>query len=168
MNAVARLGLFCGAILWLALPSRAGETRPLPEKSGYCSEARQMDRFVEFLKTRAPKPPDALPPLVAGISPHDDYLYTGRVYHPLFQKISAPEVVVFGVTHRKIREKLQQILKRILLPAPRHHLTLCEPTLGIEPPFTDSRPLNGDAPQWRARTPRARNSWAMAAHGRSC
>jgi AmmeMemoRadiSam system protein B len=90
----------------LAVPLHAQETRPAKDQIGYCWNGTQLERFMDFLQARAPKPPDDLPRLIAGISPHDDYLYAGRVYWPLFQKISAPEVVIFGVTHRAIREKL--------------------------------------------------------------
>jgi AmmeMemoRadiSam system protein B len=92
----------------VAIPLNAQETRPICNRGSYCWDARQMDRVVECLKTCAPRPPDDLPLLVAGISPHADYRDAGRAYYPLFQKISAPEVVIFGVTHRKTREKLGQ------------------------------------------------------------
>lgn len=84
----------------------AQETRPAKDYIGFCWKSSQLERFMSCLKSLAPQQSDDLPPLIAGISPHDDYLYAGRVYWPLFQKISAPEVVIFGVTHKAIREKL--------------------------------------------------------------
>jgi MEMO1 family protein len=107
--------LFLIVAMCLAVPLHAQETRPVRDKTGYCWQPAQLERFMEFLKQRAPKPPGDLPPLVAGISPHDDYLYAGRVYYPLFQRISAPEVVIFGVTHKKIRAQLGDPQNRLIL-----------------------------------------------------
>ncbi|RJP61634.1 MAG: AmmeMemoRadiSam system protein B [Ignavibacteriales bacterium] len=44
--------------------------------------------------------------LVAGISPHDDFLYAGRVYFPLFRMINTKEVVIFGLTHGTVRKEI--------------------------------------------------------------
>ena len=44
--------------------------------------------------------------LVAGISPHDDYLYAGRVYYPLFKNLRTREAVIFGVTHGTVRKEI--------------------------------------------------------------
>jgi AmmeMemoRadiSam system protein B len=44
--------------------------------------------------------------LVAGISPHDDYLYAGRIYYPLFKKLRTKEAVIFGVTHGTVRKEI--------------------------------------------------------------
>jgi MEMO1 family protein len=93
-------------ILIMTLPLRAQETRPVRDKIGFCWDGPQLDRFMNFLRSHAPPPPDDLPPPIAGISPHDDYLYAGRVYWPLFQKIAAPEVLIFGVTHKTVRDKV--------------------------------------------------------------
>jgi AmmeMemoRadiSam system protein B len=89
-------------------PLHAQETRPVRDRTGYCWDGATMDRVFKLLNARAPKPPKNLPPLVAGISPHADYRDAGLAYCPLFQKISAPEVVIFGVTHRQTRNKLGQ------------------------------------------------------------
>ena len=43
---------------------------------------------------------------MAGISPHDDYLYAGRVYYPLFNKLRTREAVIFGVTHGAVRKEI--------------------------------------------------------------
>jgi AmmeMemoRadiSam system protein B len=40
------------------------------------------------------------PPLVAGICPHDDYMYAGRLYALLMPHIRAKTVIVFGVFHK--------------------------------------------------------------------
>ncbi|MBN1589213.1 MAG: AmmeMemoRadiSam system protein B [Pirellulales bacterium] len=110
--------LFFSVILvCVALPVHAQQTRPIKAKNSYCWSGPQMERFMSFLQAHAPKKPDDLPPLIAGIAPHADYRHAGRVYYPLFQKISSPEVVIFGVTHRAIREKLGQPQDKLILDA---------------------------------------------------
>ena len=81
--------------------SPAENIRPVRDDIGYCWNGRQLDRLMDYLKTA-----DTVSPLVAGISPHDDYLYAGRAYYPLFKNITAPEVVIFGVTHGTVRRKI--------------------------------------------------------------
>lgn len=82
-------------------------TRPILDDIGYCWNPTQIERFMAFLKTINPASIEKnTPSLVAGISPHDDYLYAGRVYYQLFPRISAKEVVIFGVTHRTPRLKI--------------------------------------------------------------
>jgi len=44
--------------------------------------------------------------LIGAISPHDDYLYAGKVYYPLYKLIKAKEVVIFGVTHGTVRKAM--------------------------------------------------------------
>ncbi len=39
-------------------------------------------------------------PWIAGVCPHDDYIYAGRVYVNLLNHIKARRVVLFGVAHR--------------------------------------------------------------------
>jgi MEMO1 family protein len=102
-------------VMCMALPLHAQETRPVRDKTGYCWDVPQLERFMSFLQAHAPKQADDLPPLIAGISPHDDYLRAGRVYYPLYQRISAPEVVIFGVTHRAIRNKLGDPQDKLIL-----------------------------------------------------
>jgi AmmeMemoRadiSam system protein B len=64
-----------------------------------------MDRLTAFLRSREPALPEG-PPVIAGITPHDDYLYAGRTYYPLFQRVRAKEVVIFGVTHGSVRQAI--------------------------------------------------------------
>jgi len=86
---------------------RAQDTRPIRDDIGFCWDSAQMDRLMNFLKTKSiEESPKELPLLMAGISPHDDYLYAGPVYYPLFKQIKAKEVVVLGVTHRSPRLKI--------------------------------------------------------------
>jgi len=44
--------------------------------------------------------------LVAAVSPHDDYLYAGRITYPLFKILRTKEVVIFGVTHGAVRKEI--------------------------------------------------------------
>jgi MEMO1 family protein len=110
-----RTPFFFIVAIGLAIPLCAEETRPVRKGSGCSWSARQVDQLMGFARTQAPKVPDDLPPLVAGISPHVDYLHGARVYYPLFQRIFAPEVVIIGVTHRPIREKLGQPQDKLIL-----------------------------------------------------
>lgn len=64
-----------------------------------------MNRLVEYLAADDGLT-DRLPTLVAGISPHDDYLYAARVYYPLFRQLQTKEVIIFGVTHATVRKEI--------------------------------------------------------------
>ncbi|MCP4218949.1 MAG: AmmeMemoRadiSam system protein B [bacterium] len=44
---------------------------------------------------------------VAGIAPHDDYLYSARVSLPLFKSIQTKEVVIFGLAHSAVRKRIE-------------------------------------------------------------
>ncbi len=93
------------------------DTRPILDDVGYCWNPQQLERFMDYLKSTAPAPAEPstpMPPLLAGISPHDDYLYAGRVYYQLFPKITAPEVVIFGVTHRAPRLKMGDLQNKLV------------------------------------------------------
>lgn len=39
-------------------------------------------------------------PWIAGISPHDDYLYAGQVYVHIMRKMKAKRIILFGVAHK--------------------------------------------------------------------
>ena len=64
-----------------------------------------MKHLVEYLSDNENKP-IASHVLVAGISPHDDFLYAGQVYFPLFRSVKPKEVVIFGVTHGTVRKEI--------------------------------------------------------------
>jgi AmmeMemoRadiSam system protein B len=85
----------------------AQDIRPVRDDVGFCWDGQQFSRLMDYLKT-VDKETGELPLLVAGISPHDDYLYAGTIYYPLFKQISrtAKEVVIFGVTHGTVRKKI--------------------------------------------------------------
>lgn len=93
----------------------AEETRPNRKGSACTWSAAQMDELLRFLQTHAPKPPKDAPPLIAAISPHAAYGDAGPAYYPVFEQVSAPEVVIFGVTHRAIRDKLGQPQAKLIL-----------------------------------------------------
>lgn len=88
----------------------AEELRPVRDDVGFCWEKEQVARLLDYLASsfqEQEKTDSALPPaLVGGISPHDDYLYAGRVYYPLFKNIKTKEVVIFGVTHGSVRKAI--------------------------------------------------------------
>ncbi len=44
--------------------------------------------------------------LIGGISPHDDYLYAGPIYYPLFRNLRAKEVVIIGLVHGTVRKEM--------------------------------------------------------------
>jgi AmmeMemoRadiSam system protein B len=85
--------------------SGAGETRPVRDDVGFCWKPASMKILVDYLEQREKErfEPEGL---VAAIAPHDDYLYAGRVYFPLFRILRAKEVVIFGVTHSTVRQQI--------------------------------------------------------------
>jgi MEMO1 family protein len=104
-------------VLCLTIPLLAADadrTRPARNEYSAPQNLPRFERLLGFLKTHAPETPADLPPLVAGIAPHASYYDAGRAYYPLFERISAPEVVIFGVTHRTTREKLGQFENKLI------------------------------------------------------
>jgi MEMO1 family protein len=93
------------AILLLLSPADGQEVRPVRDRVGFCWDQQQMERLTAYLKSREADSPEA-PPVIAGISPHDDYLYAAPTYYPLFRRIRAKEVVIFGVTHGSVRQAI--------------------------------------------------------------
>lgn len=83
----------------------AQEIRPVRDSIGFCWNSGQMKRLVDYVATneREPVPRQVF---IAGISPHDDFLYAGHVYFPLFRTVRAEEVVIFGVTHGTVRKEI--------------------------------------------------------------
>lgn len=102
---MARAALMLALAVLLPVTSSAQGIKPIRDNVGFCWDARQMDRLVEYLKS-IEKDPAAPPGIVAAISPHDDYLYAARVYYPLYRVLRAKEVVIFGVTHGDVRRAL--------------------------------------------------------------
>jgi AmmeMemoRadiSam system protein B len=82
------------------------EIRPIRDEIGYCWQADEFDLFINWLGEQNLADEFESENLIAGISPHDDYLYAGKVYYPLYKLINAKEVVIFGVTHGTVRRKI--------------------------------------------------------------
>jgi AmmeMemoRadiSam system protein B len=86
-------------------PVIAQEVRPMRDSVGFCWDAVQMERLISYLESVEETKPGPQS-IVAGISPHDDFLYAGRVYFPLFRILRTKEVVIFGVTHGAVRKEI--------------------------------------------------------------
>jgi len=82
------------------------QLRPVRDDVGFCWNPDSMKILVDYLAAHE-KETFRSEGLVAAISPHDDYLYAGRLYYPLFNLIRAKEVVVFGVTHGTVRQEIK-------------------------------------------------------------
>ncbi len=94
------------AIAALAVMSLAAqETRPIRDDVGFCWSPAGMKTLIDYL-ARVERESFEPEGLVAAVAPHDDYLYAGRVYYPLFKVLRAKEVVVFGVTHGTVRKEI--------------------------------------------------------------
>lgn len=81
------------------------DIRPIRDNIGFFWKSKQVNRLMNYLES-IEKQKFNLPELIAGISPHDDYLYAARVYYPLFKNFKTKEVVIFGVTHGTVRKKI--------------------------------------------------------------
>ncbi|MCX7875100.1 MAG: AmmeMemoRadiSam system protein B [Melioribacteraceae bacterium] len=92
----------------------AQNIRPIKDSIGFCWNAEEMNRFIKFLEKNSSKEKFSSTNLIAAISVHDDYLYAGKIYYPLYKLIKAKEVVIFGVTHGTVRKELGE-LKNILI-----------------------------------------------------
>jgi MEMO1 family protein len=85
----------------------AQDLRPVRDEVGFCWNSQYFERLMDYLVSTSPKESiSQLPPLIAGISPHDDYLYAGHIYYPLFKRIHTKEVLIFGVTHGTVRKAI--------------------------------------------------------------
>lgn len=122
MKNLARL--FVGAVCLLALAAQ--EIRPVRDDVGFCWNPEIMQKLVDYLESQEKESFEA-EGLVAAISPHDDYLYAGRVYYPLFKILRAEEVVIFGVTHGTVRNEIQNLQNILILDEYRYWPGLKEP-----------------------------------------
>ncbi len=99
--------LIISTILSLTLLTSAlfSEIRQPKDRIGFCWKKEQIERLISFLdKNDKSEKPEAN--IIAGISPHDDYLYAGRVFLPLYKHLRCREVLIFGVTHGTVRRKI--------------------------------------------------------------
>ncbi len=96
----------------MGIASRTGERGQL-DAVGFASTAEQM-KLTWDLSGQGPEPETLgpLPPpgVLGAVSPHDDYLYAGRVYRRVLPLVTAKTVVVVGVFHRyrkyRVRDRL--------------------------------------------------------------
>ncbi|MGK9475685.1 AmmeMemoRadiSam system protein B [Melioribacter sp. OK-6-Me] len=105
-------------ILLLLLPFAehyTQEKRDVRDKVGFCWDASEMERFVSWLNKNSSDNINFKGRLIAAISVHDDYLYAGKVYHPLFKLIDAKEVIILGVTHSTVRKELGTFRNKLIL-----------------------------------------------------
>ncbi|HOT97118.1 MAG TPA: AmmeMemoRadiSam system protein B [bacterium] len=97
------------AILGAAAQESQG-LRPVRDEIGFCWDAAQMARLDAFLAMEAGGTLDGSArspqPLYAAISPHDDYLYAGRTYYPLFSRLRCREALIIGLTHGTVRKEI--------------------------------------------------------------
>ena len=89
--------------------------RPIRDNVGYTWQADKMDLFIKWLDENCEQQNNSSENLIAGISPHDDYLYAGKIYYPLFKLIHAKEVVIFGVTHGTVRKEINDTNNVLIL-----------------------------------------------------
>lgn len=89
------------------------EIRPIRDDIGYCWQKEQVNRLLDYLETHETGQFELAEP-VAGIAPHDDYLYAGRVFYPLFSHVKTAEVVIFGVTHSTVRKRIGDPQKKVI------------------------------------------------------
>lgn len=90
------------------------QLRPIRDDVGFCWNADSMKILIDYLESQEKETftPEGL---VAAISPHDDYLYAGRIYYPLFKTLRAEEVVIFGVTHGAVRSEIKGLDSILIL-----------------------------------------------------
>jgi len=81
------------------------DVRDIRDNTGYFWDTAQMKRLIDYLSENKLKI-NLNNRLIAGISPHDDYLYAAGVYYELFKRFKAKEVIIFGVTHSSPRKYL--------------------------------------------------------------
>jgi AmmeMemoRadiSam system protein B len=102
----------------LAQNNRAGDDiqkiRPIRDDVGFCWNADSMKILVDYLAAQEKEKFNS-EGLVAAISPHDDYLYAGRLYYPLFSHIKTKEAVIFGVTHGTVRNEIKGLDSILIL-----------------------------------------------------
>jgi len=104
--------LFVAGMCILSLAAQ--EKRPIRDDVGFCWNSLSMQKLVDYLDSQE-KQTFKAEGLVAAISPHDDYLYAGRIYYPLFKILRTKEVVIFGVTHGTVRNEITGLQNILIL-----------------------------------------------------
>lgn len=95
--------------------THAQSVRPVRDSVGFCWNGEEMTRFMKFLERREDSKKVVTQNMIGAISVHDDYLYAGSVYYPLFKNIHAKEVVIFGVTHGTVRKEIGSLQNILIL-----------------------------------------------------
>ena len=102
-------------VMLAAAPLCSQTIRPIRDSVGFCWNGNEMTTFMKYLDEHTEEAPPSPGSLVAAISVHDDYLYAGKVYYPLYRKIHAREVVIFGVTHGSVTKELGPLSNVVIL-----------------------------------------------------
>ena len=86
----------------MGIPSTA-EVRGQRDAVGYAATREAMEKVWD-LSAKGPSPGSfgerVAPGVLGVIGPHDDYVYTARVYREVFPLVTAKTVVIVGVFHR--------------------------------------------------------------------
>ncbi|MCU7499961.1 MAG: AmmeMemoRadiSam system protein B, partial [Ignavibacteria bacterium] len=94
----------------------AQEVRPVRDEVGFCWTKGETDELINYLSSQDDnKQQTTSEGLIGGISPHDDFLFAGGVYYPLFKLLKAKEVIIFGVTHGTVRKEIGDPKNQLLL-----------------------------------------------------
>ena len=111
-------------ILLLAtkLPAVDKKVRPVRDPVGFCWQADETDRLVAFLESRMEEKVHSTKSglLLAGIVPHDDFLYAGAVTWALLSEVKVPEVLIIGVTHGTVRKAVGDPREVLILESFSH------------------------------------------------
>jgi len=98
---------FLNLIICFSLNVYGQSVRDIRDSVGFCWQNTEMDSFIVWLeKNKIDDSEFQSENLVAAISPHDDYLYAGRVYYTVYKLIKAKEIIIFGVTHGSVRKEI--------------------------------------------------------------
>ncbi len=84
----------------------AQNVRPIRDNVGFCWDENEMQNFISFMDSIYCNQEFEKENIIAAISVHDDYLYAGKVYYPLFKLINAKEVIIFVVTHGTVKNEI--------------------------------------------------------------
>lgn len=94
----------------------AQEVRPVRDDVGFSWKPEEMDELINYLSGQQDNKQEwTSEGLVGGISPHDDFLFAGNIYYPLFKMLRAKEVIIFGVTHGTVRREIGDPKNMLLL-----------------------------------------------------
>ncbi len=89
--------------------------RPIRDNVGFCWNANEMNSFMNYLSKNSGSQNFSSKNLIGAISVHDDYLYAGKVYYPLYKLIRTKEVVIFGVTHGTVKKEMGNLSNVLIL-----------------------------------------------------